>query len=160
MAQTALHAGNVLWIFGPIAQRLEQRTQFRVAGGEIRQLSGVNSVNGLPARATQRRAKRVFDILIHEGVEAIITHLNRQRHDEGMVQTTHRQLAAKAEVVCIILWFWVRIPVGPPFSARTTTYKKAYTHVQNPGPHCHRYKICRRRCPNSGGWCAKSFLAF
>jgi len=89
MAQTALHAGNVLWIFGPIAQRLEQRTQFRVAGGEIRQLSGVNSVNGLPARATQRRAKRVPDFRIHEGVETIITHLNRQRHGEGMVQTTH-----------------------------------------------------------------------
>lgn len=37
-------------------------------------------------------------------------------HGEGMVQTTNaaRAAAAKAEVVSIILWFWVRIPVGPP----------------------------------------------
>ena len=74
-------------------------------------------MNGLPARVTQRRAKRVTDSRIHEGVEAIITHLNRQRHDEGMVQTTHGFCpAAKVEVVSIILWFWVQIPVGPPIS--------------------------------------------
>ncbi|ACB74323.1 hypothetical protein Oter_1035 [Opitutus terrae PB90-1] len=35
-----------------------------------------------------------------------------------MVQTTHGLPAAKAEVVSIILWFWVRIPVGPPLRAR------------------------------------------
>ena len=35
-----------------------------------------------------------------------------------MVQTTNPAMAgaAKAEVVSIILWFRVRIPVGPPFS--------------------------------------------
>ena len=46
-------------------------------------------MNGLPARATQRRAKRVVDFRIREGVETIITRLKRQRHGEGMVQTTH-----------------------------------------------------------------------
>ena len=50
-----------------------------------------------------------------EGVEAIITHLSRWRYGEGMGQTTHGfQPAAKAEVVSIILWFRVQIPVGPP----------------------------------------------
>jgi len=29
--------------------------------------------------------------------------------------------AAKVEVVCIILWFWVRIPVGPPLSRSVST---------------------------------------
>lgn len=38
-----------------------------------------------------------------------------------MVQTTHGQPAAKAEVVSIILWFWVRIPVGPPLSRSEAT---------------------------------------
>ncbi len=61
---------------------------YRVGDGETRRQSGVNSVNGLPARATQRRAKHVSDIRVHEGVETIITRLKWKRHGEGMVQTT------------------------------------------------------------------------
>ena len=80
-------------------------------------MNGLSRIRG----TTQRRAKRVVLLALHEGVEAIITPLTcvafiALHHGEGMVQTTHLALAraAKAEVVSIILWFWVRIPVGPP----------------------------------------------
>lgn len=46
----------------------------RVGGGETRCQSGVNSVNGLPSRATQRRSK---PRAAWEGVETIITRLPR-----------------------------------------------------------------------------------
>lgn len=97
---------------GPIAQRLEQRTftgRRRGNAALVRCNFGERPVRiGERPNAEPSPRRR-------EGVETIITHLIRQRNGEGMVQTTHGLTpAAKAEVVSIILWFWVRIPVGPP----------------------------------------------
>jgi len=100
------------FFLGPIAQRLEQRTRSGRCSGNaavVRCKFGERPacVSKRPnAERNRRKAGRV---------EAIITHLSRWRYGEGMVQTTHLvPRAAKAEVVSIILWFWVRIPVGPP----------------------------------------------
>jgi hypothetical protein len=59
-------------------------------------------VNGLPARATQRRGKPE-----REAVEAIITYLKLATTKVKAVVQDHEQrnLAAKAEAVCIIRRF-------------------------------------------------------
>src|SRR5215216_5856293 len=89
----------------------KKRTQLGRAAEKSRRSTPVKSANatgGHPPRPTPSQAPS------GEGVETGHGGTYRAIHGEGTVQTTNGPPpAAKAEVVGIIPWFWVRIPAGP-----------------------------------------------